>query len=106
MLSRSLNIVIEPAIFLAGNYSLSENIKEMTGPIVNIYAGMFCVGAYFPGLDRASMFFRFKYPKFNIGAYLELPGKTPLYKSPILAELTIGLNISAIKFGPAGYNHW
>ena len=106
VISRNFNIVIEPSLLISEKYSLSGDLKEMVGPMVSLYAGMFCAGAYFPGLNKSSLFFRFKYPKFNIGAYLELPGKTPLYKSPILAELTIGLNISAIKFGPAGYNHW
>ncbi|HKK40995.1 MAG TPA: type IX secretion system membrane protein PorP/SprF [Bacteroidales bacterium] len=106
VISRELNIVAEPAILLSENYSLSGNIKDMAGPMLRLYAGMFCAGAYFPGFDKASVFFRFKYPKFNIGAYLELPGNTPLYKSPILAEITLGINLSAIKFGAGGYNHW
>ena len=106
VISRTLNVVVEPSLLISEKYSFSGSIKEMVGPMVSIYAGMFCAGAYFPGLNKSAIFFRFKYPKFNVGAYIELPGRTPLYRSPVLGELTIGINISAIKFGSEGYNHW
>ena len=81
-------------------------MKDMLSPMLKVYAGMFCAGSYLQNLDRASFFFIYKYPKFDLGAYFEMPGKTAYFKSPLFAELKIGVNISAIRFGTVSYNHW
>jgi hypothetical protein len=106
VISRSYNILIEPSIIVSEDYHFSGKVKDMLSPMLKVYAGMFCAGSYLRNLDRASFFFIYKYPKFDLGAYFEMPGKTAYFKSPLFAELKIGVNISAIRFGTGSYNHW
>lgn len=105
-LSKSLNILLEPSIIVNTDLSFSGEITDMIEPMLKIYAGSFCAGTYFYDFKKYSFFLQYKYPKFYIGTYFELPKNTPFYKSPIRAELAFGLNISAIKSGFSRNNHW
>ena len=106
IISKSLNIVVEPSVIVNTDDSFSGKILDMIEPLLKIYAGSFCMGTYFHDFDNYSFFLQYKYPKFHLGAYFELPKGEPLYRSPILAELMLGINISAIRNGSIGYNHW
>jgi type IX secretion system PorP/SprF family membrane protein len=106
VISRSLNIVVEPSVIINSDLSFSGDVTDMIEPMLKVYAGNFCAGTYFYNFDKYSVFFQYKYPKFYIGTYFELTKGAPFYKNPILGEVAFGINLSAIKHGSARYNHW
>jgi type IX secretion system PorP/SprF family membrane protein len=106
VLSKPLNILLEPSVIVNSDDSFSQDIKDMIKPALKLYAGNFCTGTYFNDFNKISFFFQYKYPKFYIGTYFELPRNEPFYKNPIRAEFALGLNISAIKSGSSRLNHW
>jgi type IX secretion system PorP/SprF family membrane protein len=106
VVSQSLNIVVEPSVIVNTDDTFSEEITDMIEPMLKVYAENFCAGTYFNDFDKYSVFFQYKYPKFYIGAYFELPKNAPFYKSPMRAEFAAGLNISAIRSGVSRINHW
>jgi type IX secretion system PorP/SprF family membrane protein len=106
VLSKSLNILIEPSIVINSDDSFSKKIKDMLKPELKLYAGSFCAGTYFNDFSKKSFFLQYKYPRFYIGTYFELPNNSPFYKNPIRAELAFGINLSAIKHGSSMVNHW
>ena len=78
----------------------------MLEPALKLYASNLCVGTYFYDFDHISFFFQYKFPRFYLGTYFEIPKDTPFYKNPVRAEFAIGLNISSIKSGSLIFNHW
>ena len=94
VLSRRLNIVLEPSVIANTGDSLSGDIKDMIHPGLKLFLGNFCMGSYLNDYDRIPFFFQFKYPGFYIGTFFELPRNTPFYKKEITAEIVLGLNIS------------
>jgi type IX secretion system PorP/SprF family membrane protein len=106
VISRSLNILMEPSVIINSNDSFTGYLKDMVKPMLKIYAEDFCLGTYFNDFDKYSFFLQYKYPKFQIGTYFELPNGSPFYKKPLLIEFTLGINISAIKYGNTRINHW
>jgi len=101
VLSRRLNIVLEPLVIASMGDTLPDRIKDIVHPGLKLYLGNFCMGSYLNDYDRIPFFFQYKYPGFYIGAFFELPQNTPFYKKEITAELVLGLNIT--KNNPA-YN--
>jgi type IX secretion system PorP/SprF family membrane protein len=106
VLSKPLNIVLEPSLILNSDFSFSGEINDMLQPALKLYVGNFCLGTYFYDFNKASIFFQFQYNKFYIGTYFALPSNMPYYKSPLLTEFTFGINMSAIKSGVSRFNHW
>jgi type IX secretion system PorP/SprF family membrane protein len=106
VLSRSLNILLEPFLIVNSDDSFSGKISEMLKPGLKVYAGNFCLGTYFNDFDNISFMLQYKYSKLYIGTYFEMTYKEPFYKQPILAEIAIGVNLSAIKSGFPRRNHW
>lgn len=106
VISKTLNIIIEPSLILNTDDSFSGEIMDMLKPGLKLYGDKFCVGTFFNDFDNTSFFFQYKYPKFYIGTYFEMVNGSPFYKSPIKAEVAVGINISAIKSGPSRLNHW
>ena len=94
VLSRRLNIVLEPSFIAITGDSLSNNVKDMIHPGLKLYLGNFCMGSYLNDYERIPFFFQYKYPGFYIGTFFELPRNTPFYKKEITAEIVLGLNIS------------
>ncbi len=101
-----LDIVVEPSVIINTDLSFSDKIKDMFEPMIKVYAGSFCIGTYFHNWDNYSFLFQYNYPDFHIGVYFEIPKGSAFYKSPVLAELTLGINISAVKNGFTRKNHW
>lgn len=97
LISRSHNIVLEPSVLIYGYDSTINKIAENIKPIIKIYMGNFCVGTYIPGNHNISFFFQYRYPRFNIGAFYELPEKTPYYKKSPIIEFTFGINFYGNK---------
>jgi type IX secretion system PorP/SprF family membrane protein len=106
LLSNRYNIIIEPSVIINTNDSFSGEIIDMIKPGLKLYASNFCAGTYFNDFDKISFFFQYKYPKIYIASYFELPLNAPYYKQPILAEIAIGLNLSAFRSGVSRRNHW
>jgi type IX secretion system PorP/SprF family membrane protein len=102
LLSRSLNIVLEPSLIINDDGSSSQEVKNMLEPMLRFYFENFCLGSYFNDLDKMSFFLQYKYPRFYFGAFFQLPKNSPYFKQPMVAELTLGINF--IKM--AGFNHW
>jgi type IX secretion system PorP/SprF family membrane protein len=108
VLSRSMNIVLEPSLIININTAdtVSEEISDIFKPGLKFYADNFCVGTYFNNFKKISFFLQYQYAKFSLGTYFELPYNTPFYKQPILTEFVLGINLSAIKSGISRRNHW
>lgn len=102
LISRSLNIVLEPSMIVNADSSTSQDVKKMLEPMLKLYFENFCVGSYFNDLDKVSFFLQYKYPRFYFGTFFQLPKSTPYYKQPMVAEITLGINFTKI----AGHNHW
>lgn len=106
VLSKSHNILLEPSIIVNSDDTFSKKIADMIKPALKLYAGSFCTGTFFNDFNKMSFFMQYKYPRFYIAAYFELPNKEPFYKSPIRTEFALGLNISSLKSQSTRLNHW
>jgi len=106
VLSRSLNLVLEPSILIHTDDSLSFDIKESIEPALKLYAGNFCLGTYFNDYSKISFFFQYRYPKFYVGTYFALPKDSPFYKKSLTSEIAFGINFSHNKSGYTKYGHW
>ncbi|MEI6047508.1 MAG: PorP/SprF family type IX secretion system membrane protein [Bacteroidota bacterium] len=106
ILNRSLNIVLEPSVLINAYDSTFNKISDNLNPIIKLYAGNFCVGTYFLSNGKTSFFAQFRYPKFYLGAFFELPRKAPLFKSNPTIEFTMGLNIQIDKSKLPKKSHW
>lgn len=102
LISRSLNIVLEPSLLINDNGSTSQETKDMFEPMLKFYFENFCLGSYFNDFDKMSFFLQYKYPRFYFGAFFQLPKDSPYYKQAMVAEITVGLNLAKL----AGQSHW
>jgi type IX secretion system PorP/SprF family membrane protein len=102
LLSRSLKIVLEPSLIVNSDGTSSQEIKDILEPMLKLYLDNFCFGTYFSDFDKTSVFFQYKYPRISIGTFFQLPKDSPYYQKALIAEFTLGINLS--KF--AGHNHW
>jgi hypothetical protein len=99
-------MVIEPLLIVNSGDSIPEKIYDILKPGIKLYAGNFCTGTYFNDFNRISFFLHYKYNKFHVGTYIELPYKTAFYKNPMTFEFSLGVNLSAIRSGDTRRNHW
>jgi type IX secretion system PorP/SprF family membrane protein len=102
LLSKPLNIILEPSLIMNTDGSSSQNIEDMLEPMVKLYLENFCMGTYFNDFKHYSVFFQYKYPKLYIGAFFQVPRESPYYKKDLIAEFTLGINLS----GSRVRNHW
>jgi type IX secretion system PorP/SprF family membrane protein len=106
IISKTLNIVVEPSFIINADDSLSGNIKDLFEPAMKIYVEDFCFGTYFHDFSNFSFFFQYRYPGMYIGAYFEIPKATPYYKKELIAEFTLGFNLSEIRTKNRDFWHW
>lgn len=106
ILSHADRIVLEPSIMIITDDSLSFNVKKNFNPTLKLYLGGFCIGTYLNDYDKITLFFQFRYPRFYVGTFLEIPKKTPYYKKPMTAEFALGIIIPGNKTGIRTNNHW
>ena len=106
LLSKSLNIVLEPSVLILATDSTFSKIKKNINPIIRLYLEDFCFGTSFGADGKISFFSQFRYPRFYIGAYYELAKKTPYFKKSPLVEFIIGLNIQPDKSRLSSHSHW
>jgi type IX secretion system PorP/SprF family membrane protein len=106
ILSKSQNIVLEPSVLVGVMDSTLGKITDNINPIVKLYIDNFCLGSYFLSNGNTSFFFEYRYPKFHLGAFYELPKNTAYYKKPPIVELTLGFNFLVDKSRFSGRSHW
>ncbi len=97
VLSRSLNIVLEPSLIVNLNDSLDFDKKETYNPMLKLYMDAFCLGAYLHNYDNLTFFFQYKFPKLYIGTLVDFPRNVPFYKQDLTVEIVAGVNFG----GPA-----
>jgi type IX secretion system PorP/SprF family membrane protein len=106
LVSKSLNIVLEPSFLVSVNDSTFSNIKDNINPILKLYLDDFCFGTAYRSDGKISFFAQFRYPKFYVGAYYELAKKTPYFKKNPLVEFTFGINIQPDKSRLSNHSRW
>jgi type IX secretion system PorP/SprF family membrane protein len=106
LLSRSLNIVLEPSILILATDSTFNKISKNINPILKLYMEDFCIGTSFPSDGKISFFLQFRYPGFYVGAFYELPEKTAYFKKAPIVEFTLGINIQSDKSRFSNHSHW
>jgi type IX secretion system PorP/SprF family membrane protein len=106
LLSKSLNIVLEPSVLVSATDSTFNKIKDNINPILKLYLQDFCFGSSYHSDGEISFFAQFRYPRFYIGAFYELPQKTAYFKKSPIVEFTLGLNIQHEKSRFPSHTHW
>jgi type IX secretion system PorP/SprF family membrane protein len=106
LLSKTQNIVLEPSILIDATDSTLGKIGDNINPILKLYIDNFCIGSYFLSEGNTSFFFQYRYPKFYIGAFYELPRKTAYYKKAPVVELTLGFNFRNDKSRFSKRSQW
>jgi hypothetical protein len=102
LISRSMNIVLEPSVLINANGSSSKDADTKVEPMLKFYIENFCLGTYFNNSDKMSLFLQYKFPRFYFGTFFQLPKNSPYYKQAMVAEIALGINLT--KF--SGPNHW
>jgi type IX secretion system PorP/SprF family membrane protein len=106
LLSKSLNIVIEPSVLIIANDSTYKKISENLNPVLKLYLEDFCFGTSFRSGGKISFFTQFRYPRFYVGAFYELAKKTAYFKKTPIVEFTLGINIQPDKSRLSKHSHW
>lgn len=106
VLSRSLNIVLEPSLIINLDDSLKFDSKESYNPMLKLYMDAFCLGAYFHDYNNLTFFFQYKFPKLYIGTLIDFPRNVPFYKRDLTVELAAGFNFGAVTKAPGSRYHW
>jgi type IX secretion system PorP/SprF family membrane protein len=106
ILNKDLGIVLEPSLLLTVNDStLSEAHKHLV-PYIKVYLQNFYVGTYLKDLDIFALFFKYQFPKFSVGAFLEFPRIGFLDDDNITFELSVGLHLGTGGSSFLQYRHW
>lgn len=106
LLSKPMNIVLEPSVLIFAHDSTLSKIADNINPIIKLYLEDFCFGSSFSSAKKISFFAQYRYPKFYVGAYYEIAKKTPYFKKSPLVEFTLGLNIQPDKSRLSNHSHW
>jgi type IX secretion system PorP/SprF family membrane protein len=96
LISRSLNIVLEPSVLINVDGSSSQDKKDKLEPMLKFYLENFCLGTYFYNSNNISVFLQYKFPRFYFGTFFQLPKNSPYYKQPMVAEFALGINLTKI----------
>ena len=106
VLSKAMNIVLEPSVLISATDSTFDKISDNISPIIKLYLENFCFGTSVSSGDKISFFAQFRYPSFYVGAYYELTNNTAYYKNKPVVEFTLGLNIMSDKSRIKKSSHW
>jgi type IX secretion system PorP/SprF family membrane protein len=106
LLSRPYNIVLEPSFIININRKGIQKDVNLIEPVVKLYMQDFCLGTYLNNYDNVSFFLQYKYPRFYLGAYFEVPGNSAYFKKKLNIEVAAGFNFSRIKSRYHKYYHW
>lgn len=106
ILYKPMNLLIEPSVIISLSDSTLDDAINHIYPMLKIYVENFCFGTYLYDRDKKSVFFRYNYPGFYIGAFLAVSKKLPYYKKAPSVELSAGINLSYNKARPHKRFHW
>jgi type IX secretion system PorP/SprF family membrane protein len=106
VLSRSLNIILEPSLIINLNDSLDFNRKESYNPMLKIYMDAFCIGTYLHDYNNMTFFFQYKFPRLYIGTLVDFPRNVPFYKRDLTIEIAAGLNLGGVFKTSGGRYQW
>jgi type IX secretion system PorP/SprF family membrane protein len=106
VLSRTYDIVLEPSVLINAFDSTFKHIEENIDPVLKLYIDNLCLGSYFFTNGSYAFFAKYKYPGFYIGAFFDIPKKTPLYRRNPTIEFTLGLNIQPLRYRKSLIRHW
>ncbi|MDD3737504.1 MAG: PorP/SprF family type IX secretion system membrane protein [Bacteroidales bacterium] len=106
VLSRSLNIVLEPSIIINLDDSLDFKSRETYNPMLKLYMDAFCVGAYLHDYNNLTFFFQYKFPKLYIGTLVDFPRNVPFYKRDLTVEIAAGFNFGGVTRTAGSRYQW
>lgn len=106
VLSKSLNIVIEPSLIVNIDDSLDFSDKNSYNPMLKLYMDAFCIGSYLHSYDNLTFFFQYKFPGFYIGTLVDFPRNVPFYKRDLTVEIAAGLNFGGTVKSPRNRYQW
>ena len=106
VISRSLNIVLEPSLIINLDDSLNFGKKETYNPMLKLYMEDFCIGAYLHNYNNMTFFFQYRFPKFYLGTLVDFPRNVPFYKRDLVIEIAVGLNFGKTNILSPLNRHW
>ena len=106
VLSKSLNIVIEPSLIVNLDDSLDFSDKNSYNPMLKLYMDAFCIGSYLHSYDNLTFFFQYKFPSFYIGTLGDFPRNVPFYKKDLTVEIAAGFNFGGTGSSPRNRYQW
>jgi len=106
VLSKSLNIVIEPSLIVNLDDSLDFSDKNSYNPMLKLYMDAFCIGSYLHSYDNLTFFFQYKFPGFYIGTLVDFPRNVPFYKTDLTVEIAAGFNFGGTGSSPRNRYQW
>jgi len=106
VLSRSLNIVLEPSLIINFDDSLKFDSKESYNPMLKLYMDAFCLGVYLHDYNNLTFFFQYKFPKLYIGTLIDFPRDVPFYKRDLTVEVAAGFNFGGVMKASGSRYHW
>ncbi len=106
VLSKSLNIVIEPSLIVNLDDSLDFSDKNSYNPMLKLYMDAFCIGSYLHSYDNLTFFFQYKFPSFYIGTLVDFPRNVPFYKKDLTVEIAAGFNFGGTGSSPRNRYQW
>ena len=106
VISKSLNIVIEPSLIIDLNDSLNFDKKETYNPMLRLYLEDFCLGGYLHDYEKLTFFFQYKFPRVYIGTLVDFPMDVPFYKDELTIEIAAGVNFGSISRSSSSKWHW
>ena len=106
VLSRSLNIILEPSLIINLDDSLNFNNKETYNPMLKLYMDAFCVGGYLHDYNNLTFFFQYKFPRIYLGTLVDFPKNVPFYKRDLTFEVAAGLNFGGVMKTSGSRYQW
>jgi type IX secretion system PorP/SprF family membrane protein len=106
LVSKSMNIVVEPSVLISSTDSTFDKISKNINPILKLYLDNFCLGASFRNGGKISIFAEYRYPRFFVGGYYGFKSKTPYFKDKPVVEFTLGVNIQSDRVKGPRSTHW
>jgi type IX secretion system PorP/SprF family membrane protein len=106
VINRDMNIVVEPSVLVNSYDSTFSSVGRRINPILRFYVGNFCAGTYFLEKGKTSFFAQFRYPRFYLGTFFDIPRKKAFFKNTPIVQFTAGLNISKDKSRLSKKSHW
>ncbi len=106
VLSRNLNIVLEPSIIVNLDDSLNFNSRETYNPMLKLYMDAFCVGTYLHDYNNLTFFFQYKFPRLYIGTLVDFPRNVPFFRRDLTLEIAAGINFGGVTRTAGSRYQW